>query len=195
MRPADRGGRRQRRRAGEGTALEGSGKKVRFRNGLFYYRPQVGGIRGKSTKWDDSLFTHCGAGTGVEPGPQRRRSERVRREARRHAGEAGPAVSWEVRGAAVAPVAVQPVAAGGSMSTWQLMLGIWPVEDRPEEMTRPEVVNSLTFDQLITYKNHYEALVKKEGKGDGVFGKDTDIPVKKYAAAEDNCADKLHPAR
>ena len=47
------------------------------------------------------------------------------------------------------------------MSTWQLMLGIWPVEDRPEEMTKPEVVNSLSFDQLITYKNHYEALVKK----------------------------------
>ena len=159
------------------------------------YRPQVGGIRGKSTKWDDSLFTHCGAGTGVESGPRRRWSERVRREARRHAGEAGPAVAWEVRGAAVAPVAAQPVVASGSMSMLHLMLGIWPVEDRPEEMTRPEVVNSLTFDQLITYKNHYEALVKKEGKGDGVFGKDTDIPVKKYAAAEDNCADKLHPVR
>ena len=154
-----------------------------------------GGVQGKSSEWDDSIYTHCGAGTGVESGPRRRRSERVQRGARRHAGEAGPAVSWEVRGAAVAPVAVQPVAAGGSMSTWQLMLGIWPVEDRPEEMTRPEVVNSLTFDQLITYKNHYEALVKKEGKGDGVFGKDTDIPVKKYAAAEDNCADKLHPVR
>ena len=81
------------------------------------------------------------------------------------------------------------------MSTWQLMLGIWPVEDRPEEMTRQEVVNSLTFDQLITYKNHYEALVKKEGKGDGVFGKDADIPMRKFTEAEDNCTDKLQPAR
>ena len=116
----------------------------------------------------------------------------MRREARRQAGEAGPAVSWEVRGAAVAPVTAQPAVVSGVMSTWQLMLGIWPVEDQPEEMTRPEVV---TFDQLITYKNHYEALVKKEGKGDGVFGKDTDIPVKTYAAAEDNCADKLHSVR
>ena len=175
--------------------LEGGSKKVRYLNDLFYSREQIGGIRGKSTKWNDSLFTHCGAGTGVESGPRRRRSERVRREARRQAGEAGPAVSWEVRGAAVAPVTAQPVVASGAMSTWQLMLGIWPVEDRPEEMTRPEVVNALTLDQLITYKNHYEALVKKEGKGDGVFGKDTDIPVRKYAAAEDNCADKLHPVR
>ena len=89
----------------------------------------------------------------------------------------------------------QLVVASGAMSTWQLMLGIWPVEDWPEEMTRPEVVNALTFNQLITYKNHYEALVKKEGKGDGVFGKDTEIPVRKYAVAEDNCADKLHPVR
>ena len=110
----------------------------------------------------------------------------MRREARRQAGEAGPAVSWEVRGAAVAPVTAQPAVVSG------VMLGFWPVSDQPEEMTRPEVV---TFDQLITYKNHYEALVKKEGKGDGVFGKDTDIPVKTYAAAEDNFVDKLHSVR
>ena len=180
---------------GEGNSARRQRPEGEISEWLILLQTAMGGFRGKSTKWDDSLSTHCGAGTGVESGPRRRRSERVRREARRHAGEAEPAVSWEVRGAAVAPVAVQPVVASGSMSTWQLMLGIWPVEDRPEEMTRPEVVNSLTFDQLITYKNHYEALVKKEGKGDGVFGKDTDIPVKKYAAAEDNCADKLHPAR
>ena len=118
----------------------------------------------------------------------------MRRDPRGRADEV--AVSWGIRGAAAAtPRVVQPSAGGGVMTTWQLMLGIWPVEDRPEEMTKPEVVNSLSFDQLITYKNHYEALVKKEGKGDGVFGKDADIPVKRFEAGEDNCADKLHPAR
>ena len=47
------------------------------------------------------------------------------------------------------------------------MLRIWPLEDRPDEMKVPEVVNALSFDQLIKYKKHYEALVKREGKGEG----------------------------
>ena len=83
----------------------------------------------------------------------------------------------------------------GGVSTWTLMLRIWPLEDRPEEMLVPEVVNGLTFDQLMKYKKHYEALVKREGKGEGVFGKDSAIPAKFFEAGEDNCADILHPAR
>ena len=51
----------------------------------------------------------------------------------------------------------------GGVSTWTLMLRIWPLEDRPEEMLVPDVVNGLTFDQLMKYKKHYEQLVKKEG--------------------------------
>ena len=81
------------------------------------------------------------------------------------------------------------------LSTWNLLLRIWPIEDRPEEMQDPETVAALTFDQLIKYKKHYEALVKKEGKGDGVFGKDSQIPATMFEAGEDNCADILHPAR
>ena len=127
----------------------------------------------------------------VESG--RRQSTRMRRDPRGRPEES-PAVNWEVRGEAAAGAAARSVVSG-AMTTWQLMMGIWPMEDRPEEMTREEVVNSLTFDQLITYKNHYEALVKKEGKGDGVFGKDADIPLKKFEAAGDNCGDKLHLAR
>ena len=56
---------------------------------------------------------------------------------------------------------------GGPLATWNLMLRIWPLEDRPDEMKIPEVVNGLSFDQLIKYKKHYEALVKREGKGEG----------------------------
>lgn len=81
------------------------------------------------------------------------------------------------------------------IDTWHLMLRIWPVEDRPEEMTIPSVVNSLTFKEMITWKDQYEAQLKREGKGDSVFGKDNPIPVKKFTAAEDNCADILHPVR
>jgi len=45
-------------------------------------------------------------------------------------------------------------------------------------MTDPAVVSSLSFDQLIEYKKHYEALVKREGKGDGVFGKAAPYPLR-----------------
>jgi len=105
------------------------------------------------------------------------------------------------RASGMVPHQVQPGASGansayiGNMSTWTLLLRIWPIEDRPEEMTDPAVVSSLSFDQLIEYKKHYEALVKREGKGDGVFGKDCTIPTKRFEAGEDNCAELLHPAR
>jgi len=105
------------------------------------------------------------------------------------------------RAGGLGPQQAQPSGSGansayiGNMSTWTLLLRIWPIEDRPEEMTDPAVVSSLSFDQLIEYKKHYEALVKREGKGDGVFGKDCTIPTKRFEAGEDNCADLLHPAR
>jgi hypothetical protein len=82
-----------------------------------------------------------------------------------------------------------------SASTWAIMLDIWPLEDRPPKMTNPQIVNKLSFDQVIKYKKNYEALMKKEGKGDGVFGKDSTLPTKKFAAADDNCVELLHPAR
>jgi hypothetical protein len=81
------------------------------------------------------------------------------------------------------------------VSTWAIMLDIWPLEDRPEKMTNPRIVNEFSFDQMIKYKKSYESLMKKEGKGEGVFGKDNKLPTKKYAGAEDNCLDILHPAR
>jgi hypothetical protein len=80
-------------------------------------------------------------------------------------------------------------------STWAIMLDIWPLEDRPPKMTDPRIVNKLSFDQVIKYKKNYEALMKREGKGEGVFGKDSTLPTKKFGAAEDNCVDLLHPAR
>ena len=88
-----------------------------------------------------------------------------------------------------------PGFAGGAMSTWSIMLGIWPLEDRPEDMTRPDIVNALSFDQMITYKTHYEALIKREGKGENVFGKDNPLPLRKFPEGLDDCAGTLHPVR
>ena len=114
-----------------------------------------------------------------------RQTEAVQREALRQQ----PAVR------ATSGFEAQTSGGAGGVSTWTLMLRIWPLEDRPEEMLVPEVVNGLTFDQLMKYKKHYEALGKKEGKGEGVFGKDSTIPAVSFDAGEDNCADLLHPAR
>jgi hypothetical protein len=36
------------------------------------------------------------------------------------------------------------------------MAAIWPVEDRPELMKKPEMVNALSFDQMVTYKKLFE---------------------------------------
>jgi len=58
-----------------------------------------------------------------------------------------------------------------------------------------QFVNAFSFDQAIVYKQHYQEELKKQGKGETVFGKDTWPPTKTFAAAQDNCADKLCPAR
>jgi hypothetical protein len=96
-------------------------------------------------------------------------------------------VSWQVSS--------NEPAAASAVSTWAIMLAVWPVEERPEEMRRPEVVNSLSFDQMVTYKKLYDARMKKEGKGEEVFGRDCPIPPTMFEAAADDCAEQLHPAR
>lgn len=37
--------------------------------------------------------------------------------------------------------------------------------------------------------------MKREGKGEAVFGKDSALPVKTFAAGDDNCNNVLHPVR
>jgi hypothetical protein len=97
-------------------------------------------------------------------------------------------VDWQVSTSA-------SVATAPAISTWSIMLAVWSLEERPDEMRRPEVVNSLTFDQMVTYKKLYDARMKKEGKGEEVFGRDCPIPSTMFEAAADDCAEQLHPAR
>jgi hypothetical protein len=117
-----------------------------------------------------------GVSRGAEASSKRARSTGTRGQQQQGRGEEGEPVEDMV-------------------STWAIMLDIWPLEDRPEKMTNPRIVNEFSFDQMIKYKKSYESLMKKEGKGEGVFGKDNKLPTKKYAGAEDNCLDILHPAR
>ena len=85
--------------------------------------------------------------------------------------------------------------AGALKSTWELLLPIWDLEDRPAAMQHEATVNAMSLDNVFAYKSHYEQQSKKEGKGECVFGKDKRLPTKMYGEEEDNCADKLHEAR
>ena len=99
----------------------------------------------------------------------------------------------------------QPVSAGGRQpggmagsgvkTTWELLLPIWDIEDRPEAMQHEETVNAMTLDNVFAYKSHYEQQTKKEGKGDSAFGKDRRLPTKRYTEEDDNCGDCLHEVR
>ena len=78
---------------------------------------------------------------------------------------------------------------------WDLALAVWPLEDRPETMRDPRVVNKMTLQNLFSFKEHYELLQKKEGKGETAFGSDRKLPVKLFAAQQDDATDKLHAVR
>jgi len=76
-------------------------------------------------------------------------------------------------------------------STWDLSLKVWPLEDRPEELQNQDTVNAMTLPTLFTFKQHYDALQKKEGKGETEFGLDRKLPTKHYKEEDDNTANKL----
>ena len=80
-------------------------------------------------------------------------------------------------------------------STWELLLPIWDVEERPEAMQHEATVNAMTLDNVFAYKLHWEQQSKKEGKGEGSFGRDKKLQVRKYLEEEDNCGEKLHAVR
>jgi hypothetical protein len=75
------------------------------------------------------------------------------------------------------------------------MAEIWRVEERPDNMRRREVVNALSFDQMVTYKKLFDARMKKEGKGEQVLGYDVPIPVTVFEAGPGDCSEQLHAVR
>ena len=48
---------------------------------------------------------------------------------------------------------------------------------------------------LFSFKEHYELLQKKEGKGESAFGSDRKLPTRCYPEQTDNAAEKLHSMR
>jgi hypothetical protein len=100
---------------------------------------------------------------------------------------------WNVRGGSDADSS--NTATAPAVSTWDLMLQIWPVEERPEQMKKREFVNALSFDQMVTYKKLFDARMKKEGKGEGEFGHDNPVPVTVFNGGPDDCPGQLHAAR
>jgi hypothetical protein len=100
---------------------------------------------------------------------------------------------WNVRGGSDVDSGNNTTAL--AVSTWDLMLEIWPVEERPEQMKKREFVNALSFDQMVTYKKLFDARMKKEGKGEGEFGHDNPVPVTVFDGGPDDCAGQLHAAR
>ena len=90
---------------------------------------------------------------------------------------------------------VGAVSDGGRKSTWELLLPIWDVEERPEAMQHEETVNAMTLENVFAYKQHFEQQTKKEGKGDSSFGKDRKLQKKRFEAEDDNCCEALHSVR
>jgi hypothetical protein len=89
-------------------------------------------------------------------------------------------------------VPAQPAA---GVSNWQLMLPIWPLDDRPALMRDPAVVNGMELEVLLTYKKNHEDQVVREGKGREEFGKDRKLPTRSFPAQDDNCMELLHDVR
>ena len=62
-------------------------------------------------------------------------------------------------------------------------------------MKDPAVVNSMTLQSLFSFKEHFELLQKKEGKGESSFGSDRRLPIRTYSEQDDDAAELLHPIR
>jgi hypothetical protein len=75
------------------------------------------------------------------------------------------------------------------------MLPIWPLEDRPELYQNEAYINNLSVDTCLGLKAAWEIQLKKENRGENMFGKDVALPTRHYDAGPDNCAELLHPAR
>ena len=80
-------------------------------------------------------------------------------------------------------------------TVWDLSLAIWPLEERPDSMRNQAVVNTMTLQNVFSFKEHYKQLQKREGKGETSFGSDQKLPMKKFGAQNDNASDMLHEVR
>ena len=88
-----------------------------------------------------------------------------------------------------------PGAGEARKTTWELLLPIWDVDERPEAMQHMATVNAMTLENVFAYKQHWEQQSKKEGKGESTFGRDKKLPTRKFEEEEDDCGERLHSVR
>jgi hypothetical protein len=79
-------------------------------------------------------------------------------------------------------------------TTWEILLDIWALEDRPEKYQNEAFVNTLTIETGLALMAACEKHQKKN-KGEDTFGKDPPLPTRQLDGGPDNCADLLHPGR
>ena len=79
-------------------------------------------------------------------------------------------------------------------TTWEILLDIWALEDRPEKYQNEAFVNTLTVETGLMLMAACETQQKKN-KGEDTFRKDPPLPTRQLDGGPDNCADLLHPGR
>ena len=82
-----------------------------------------------------------------------------------------------------------------TLSNWEILLAIWPLEDRPEQFRNKEFINSQPLAVILELKRVADELQKKGENELEAFKKDAELPTRHYDGGPDNCADLLHPAR
>ena len=87
--------------------------------------------------------------------------------------------------------------AGAKGQNWGLLAGIWPVDERPETLRDPEVVEGIDLNILLTLHTKWEDKKKREaGAGGGaVYKLDQIPPPKDIKACRDNGIDVLSEGR
>jgi hypothetical protein len=80
-------------------------------------------------------------------------------------------------------------------TNWEILLPIWPPEDRPEQFRNMDFINSQPLQLILELKRVAEELQKKDEKEVESFKKDAELPTRHYIGGPDNCSDLLHPAR
>ena len=82
-------------------------------------------------------------------------------------------------------------------SNWSLLASVWPVEDRPANLMREDVVNSIEFSTLLAMAKYQKE--SRVGATDGVskasYTKDSLPPSTLFKEEKDNGVKKLHSAR
>ena len=82
-------------------------------------------------------------------------------------------------------------------SNWSLLASIWPVDERPENLRREEVVNAIDFTNLLAMAKYNKEVnySTSSGASKTSFTKDTLPSTTLFKEGRDDAVKKLHPAR